>query len=335
MSQVSVIIPVYNVESYLPRCIESVQNQTEKDIEIILVDDGSTDSCGAICDQYAENDYRIRVVHQENSGLGAARNSGISISQSEYIIFVDSDDYIEAELLEQALSAAEQYDADIVMYGYQKVSENDVLLYTYDFLDNFSWNCAYSLQEKPELLLTTPSACNKLFKRSLFNEILFPSRAWYEDLRTIPKLYPLAKKIYCISNYYPYKYLSRSNSIMTNGNAEKTKEERITAMNSLLLYYKEQNLFSTFSEELNWLYIFHGYFLPCREIMNFSGDTVSSLQALRQNLQEILPTQSIQQNHYLSTLSKREKFIFTLLYKEKYVLLKLFVKVNQLLKRNG
>lgn len=335
MSKVSVIIPVYNVENYLPRCIESVQSQTEADIEIILVDDGSTDSCGLICDHYAENDDRIQVIHQKNGGLGAARNKGISAAQSEYVVFIDSDDYVEETLVERAVFAAEKYDADIVMYGYQKVSENGTVLYTYDFPDNFLWNCAYSCTEKPEILLTTPSACNKLLKKSLFNEILFPPRAWYEDLSTIPKLYPLAKKIYCISNYFPYKYLSRDNSIMTNGDAEKTKDARITAMNSLFSYYKEQNLFSAFSEELNWLYIFHGYFLPCREIMNFSYNTVSVLQALRQNLLQTLSAQSVQQNGYLLTLSKREKLIFSLLYKEKYSLLRLFVKVNQLLKRNG
>ena len=251
------------------------------------------------------------------------------------MVFIDSDDYAEPTLVECALSAAEKFDADIVMYGYQKISENGIILYTYDFPGNFSWNCAYSLQEKPELLLTTPSACNKLLRRSLFNEVLFPPRAWYEDLQTIPKLYASANKIYCISNYFPYKYLLRNNSIMMNGDAERTMKDRIAAVNSVFAYYREQKLFAVFKEELEWFYIFHGYFLPCREIMNFTGNTIPVLRILRQNLLENISSEKIKKNCYFLTLSKREKLIFDLLYKEKYSLLRLFVKINQRLKRNG
>lgn len=335
MSKVSVIIPVYNVEKYLPKCIASVQSQTETDIEIILVDDGSTDSCGTICDAYATEDARIRVIHQENSGLGAARNHGLSVSQSSYVMFIDSDDYIESELIEKALATADKYGADIVVYGYQKVSEDGTPLYTCGCDAEFSQDRAYTLSEKPEFILSTPSACNKLFKKTLFQDILFPDRAWYEDLRTIPKLYPSAEKIYCIPDYFPYKYLLRNNSIMTNGDAKKTMEDRIAAVDSVFAYYKERNLYTAFGEELNWLYIFHGYFLPCREIMNFTGDTVPVLRTLRQNLLHTLSPELIQKNRYFTTLTKRENLIFTLLYKERYILLRLFVKINQLLKRNG
>lgn len=335
MSKVSVIIPVYNVEAYLPKCIESVQNQTEKDIEIILVDDGSTDSCGEICDQYAEKDFRIKVIHQKNGGLGAARNSGLSVAQSLYVVFVDSDDYIEETLIEKALSTSEKFEADIVMYGYQKVSENGTVLYTYEFPDIFADDRAYSLKEKPEFLNTAPSACNKLFKKSLFEDILFPPRAWYEDLRTIPKLYPSAARIYCMRGYYPYYYFEREHSIMQNGNAEKTMRERIVAVNDLMDFYKNAGLYSRFMQELNWMYIFHGYFLLCREIMNLPGNVIPILRNLRKNLLTVLSDRSIQENRYLPTLSKREKFIFTLLYQEQYGLLKLFVKVNQRLKGKG
>lgn len=114
---ISVIIPVYNVEKYLERCLKSVLNQTMKEIEVILVDDGSPDNCPNICDKYALNDERVKVIHKENAGLGFARNSGLSIATGEYIIFVDSDDYVTEDMCEKLYAAAQKYNADIVYGG--------------------------------------------------------------------------------------------------------------------------------------------------------------------------------------------------------------------------
>lgn len=333
MSKVSVIVPVYNVERYLPKCIESIQNQTEKDIEIILVDDGSSDGSGVICDRYAEGDARILVIHQENGGLSAARNAGIAKANSDYLIFIDSDDYVDSDLIEKTYEAVLSTDADIVVYGYVKVMENGETSYVYDLPMQLEEG-VFSIETKPELLLMTPSACNKLFSKSLFDEVKFPLRAWYEDLYTIPKLYTQAANICCLRNFYPYKYLTRENSIMTSGNIEKTKKDRIAAVDSVLAYYKGVGLYEKFADELNWLYIYHGYFLPCREIMNFQGNTVLALKELRTNLLQKLPAVLPERNpYYTSLLTKREKFIFSMLFKQKYTLLHLFVKVNQLLKK--
>ncbi len=333
MHKISCIVPVYNVERYVGKCVASLQNQTFRDLQIVLVDDGSTDSSGEICDRFAKEDSRIYVIHKENSGLGAARNTGLRAADGEYVFFVDSDDYVENTLAEKTIAAAQQFDADIVMYGYHKVSEDGQVLYSYDLPEMISDDQAYALSEKPEFLLTTPSACNKLYRKSLFEGIDFPARAWYEDLRTVPKLYPSAKKIYCMHNYFPYKYLTRDSSIMKNGNAERTKNDRIDAVNSLFTHYRDNDLFSSFENELNWVYIFHGYFLPCREIMNFNGKTVPVLRDLHNNLLEQIPKSKIMENPYLSTLSKRENLIFTLLYQQKYALLKLFTTVNHIIKK--
>lgn len=116
---VSVIVPVYNVEKYLHQCVDSIINQTYRNLEIILVDDGSPDNCGAICDEYALKDRRILVIHQENQGLSAARNAGLDIAQGEYIYFLDSDDYIEPCLIEKAISAMNR-DTDMVYFGSYK-----------------------------------------------------------------------------------------------------------------------------------------------------------------------------------------------------------------------
>lgn len=331
MPKVSVIVPVYNVEDYLPKCIESIQNQTESDIEIILVDDGSTDDSGAICDRYAAADLRVKVIHQKNGGLSAARNSGIHAATSEFLLFIDSDDYVDLDLVEKTYAKALETDSDIVAYGYQKVTDAGEVSFTYalpaELTDRVS-----SLKSTPELLLMTPSACNKLFRKSLFAQIEFPLRVWYEDLRTVPKLYPQAEKIFCFENYFPYKYLTREHSIMTSGNIEKTKTDRIAAVDSVLSFYKEADLYEKYQTQLDWLYFFHGYFLPCREIMNFSGETVPAMRALKANLTEKVADFSPKNNPYFSTLTKREQLIFSLLYGEHYTLLKLFVFVNQKLK---
>ena len=114
---VTVVLPIYNVEKQLNRCIESVVNQTYKNIEIILVDDGSVDSCPAICDEWAKKDYRIRVIHKQNQGLGMARNTGIENANGEFICFFDSDDFIEPETIEKAYRRAKDENADIVNFG--------------------------------------------------------------------------------------------------------------------------------------------------------------------------------------------------------------------------
>ena len=124
MPKASVIVPVYNVEGYLEKCVQSVLAQTEKDFELLLVDDGSTDHSGELCDTLAQTDSRIRVIHQQNQGLGGARNTGIREAKAPWILLADSDDWIEPEILEKALAAAGKApDIDLVMFAYRTVDE--------------------------------------------------------------------------------------------------------------------------------------------------------------------------------------------------------------------
>lgn len=122
--RVSIIVPVYNVEKYLDRCIQSLQNQTLKDIEIILVDDGSPDQCPQMCDEYSKQDNRIKVIHKKNAGLGMACNSGINIATGEYIAFCDSDDYVDSDMYEKMYNVAVINNADAVFSGIKTVDEN-------------------------------------------------------------------------------------------------------------------------------------------------------------------------------------------------------------------
>lgn len=123
MAKVSIIVPIYNVQEYLCTCIESVLRQTYQDFELILVDDGSPDNCGAICDEYATKDERIRVIHQQNGGLSAARNAGLDVATGKYIYFLDGDDFIDPDLLETAATYMET-GLDMLIFGYRKVFEN-------------------------------------------------------------------------------------------------------------------------------------------------------------------------------------------------------------------
>ena len=126
--KISVIVPVYKVESYLGKCLDSIIGQTYHILEIILIDDGSPDRCGEICDEYAAKDPRIHVIHQQNAGLSAARNAGLDIASGDYIMFVDSDDWVEKNTCETVLMIAQQQQADIVCYGYNEVSSSGKIL---------------------------------------------------------------------------------------------------------------------------------------------------------------------------------------------------------------
>ena len=121
---VSVVLPIYNVEKYLNRCIKSVINQSYKNLEIILVDDGSPDNCPTLCDEWAKKDNRIKVIHKKNAGLGYARNTGIENATGEYICFFDSDDYIALDTIEKAYSLAVQEKSDMVVFGFCNVKAN-------------------------------------------------------------------------------------------------------------------------------------------------------------------------------------------------------------------
>lgn len=206
---VSIIIPVYNVEKYLVECIESVINQSFSDLEIILVDDGSTDESGNICDKYALKDKRIKVIHKENGGLSSARNVGIEMATGELYTFIDSDDYIAKDMVEQLVYTLKTTDSDISVCALAK-EENELDENINTCIEVFpkSETIKYILKEKK--ILT--SACSKLYKKELFNKIRYPNGLIYEDLGTTYKLVELSKKI-AFTNTKKYYYRTNSDSI--------------------------------------------------------------------------------------------------------------------------
>ena len=171
-SLISVIVPVYKVEKYLPQCVDSILAQTYRNLEIILVDDGSPDGCAAICDEYAKKDNRVRVIHQKNAGVSAARNAGLDCAQGEYIGFVDSDDFIAPEMFEALLSLIKKYHVSISMCQYRHVrgvtQGKDALSFKNDSTDG-----VWPVKEALHVVLTQNNYAgflwNKLYHRSLFN----------------------------------------------------------------------------------------------------------------------------------------------------------------------
>lgn len=211
---VSVIVPAYNVEKYLSRCIDSILAQTYKNLEILLIDDGSTDSTGILCDQYALRDQRIRVIHQENQGLAEVRNIGIREAKGEYIQFVDSDDWIEPSTIETCYKYLQEYDADIVKFGFILDYEDGRKYHL------FRISPAPKLMKNPEAVsliffrsYICTSSWDKFCKSSLFTGITYPRGKLYEDIYTTYKLVDRAEKVLSINDEF-YHYSMRSGSII-------------------------------------------------------------------------------------------------------------------------
>ena len=208
---VSIVVPVYKVEQYLARCVESIQNQTIQDIEIILVDDGSPDQCGAMCDHLAETDNRIKVIHKENGGLSDARNWGTAQADADYVVFIDSDDYIDDDMVERLYADVTQEDADIATCGIYHHYEHGI-----ETLKDTTGRFVVDTKEavRKELVDVNVSAVNKIYKKALFEKVQFPKGKFYEDAHTIIPLLLQTKKV--VINMHPsYHYIHREGSITT------------------------------------------------------------------------------------------------------------------------
>lgn len=207
---ISIIIPVYNVEKYLERCVESVFAQTYSAYELILVDDGSTDGSGKICDRLAKRDDRVRVIHKENGGLSSARNTGLKMSRGEYITFIDSDDVVHPCYLECLLKAGKH--ADISMGKLERFSGETVSFADIDKnekpdLKTGQETLGCFFEQKAEVA-NYVSACCKLYKRELFDGIVFPEGRLFEDEFTTYRLYYKADKVAVSQNILYYYYVN-------------------------------------------------------------------------------------------------------------------------------
>ena len=253
--KISIVIPVYNVRDFLPGCLDSVLANDLSDCEIILVDDGATDDSGAICDAYAaRHPDLIRVIHQANGGLGAARNTGIRAADGEWLLFVDSDDKITPDAL-PVLKRAIRPELDIV--AFQFLSDDGTNPPVPRSSGSAPTETPFTLRERRTELLALPSAWMRLWRRSLFtdNGIEYPSRVWYEDIRTTAKLLPLARGITVLPEHL-YVYLDRPGSIMNSAKLARNREI-LEAMDDILAWYRAEGLYDEYAAELEALAVRH------------------------------------------------------------------------------
>ena len=208
---ISIIVPVYNVEQYLEKCVDSIINQTYKNLEIILVDDGATDSSSKLCDKLAKIDNRIKVYHKENGGLSDARNYGVERATGDYIGFVDSDDYIDSEMYEELYEAIKKENVDVVECNLKIIYPDRVELFTEQKYYNVYTKQEY-LEEYLKIEKIFGSACVRLIKSDIAKKLKFPVGKLYEDTYYA---YDLIEKVdrYVIMNNPYYNYLMRENSI--------------------------------------------------------------------------------------------------------------------------
>lgn len=236
---ISIIVPIYNVERYIERCVNSILSQSFSNIEIILVDDGSPDNSGKICDSYASKDSRIVVIHKKNGGLSSARNAGIDIAKGEYLMFVDSDDYVEPDFCEKA---------------YHLVTNNNVLCASFGYYEHWNDRTDKFHTSKAKLIPAKDAiksliikddviynfAWNKIYHNSLFNCIRYPDGRYYEDQGTTYKLFDAAKKIY-VDPSMLYHYNRRQESITQAVGIGQTKDPII--LNDIFDLWVERLIF--------------------------------------------------------------------------------------------
>ena len=237
--KVSVIIPVYKVEKYLNRCVERVVNQTYSNLEIILVDDGSPDNCPQMCDEWAVKDERIKVIHKENAGLGIARNSGMEMATGEFIMFIDSDDWMAERTVETLLNRLLQDETDMAVchmyYAYEDGSLSEACVTTgmkdeiveskelFDFREGRNWSVA---------------AWNKMYRKKMLKDIVYPALKCGEDLWVYPQLVLNCNTVSLVKDPLIY-YFQRADSIVHNMTEERKIDELSATLNMLKAIYKE------------------------------------------------------------------------------------------------
>lgn len=291
----SIIVPVYNVEKYLRKCLDSLLCQEYKDYEVIIVDDGSEDGSGYIADEYVlRYPTRLKVIHQNNKGLGGARNTGIDASTGEYLVFIDSDDYVADNFLAKANHTLIEHDIDILVFNYCEVSERGKVT-----SPAFDWRAEYE-EVDTKSILEQHTTWNKIYKRWLFLDtgIRFPEHLLYEDLATTPMLVTVNPKVGRIGDAW-YFYLQRKGSIMREVDGKKVLQI-ITAMERVISFYEEKNLYTEFYAELEWMALQNVLYAgSARILLPLGRIDLSALEKLNSWMNEKFP--EFQQNIYYTS----------------------------------
>lgn len=312
---ISVIVPVFKVEKYLEKCVNSITNQTYKNLEIILVDDGSPDNCPKMCDDFAKKDKRIKVVHKQNGGLSDARNAGTDISTGDLIMYVDSDDYIELNTIELLHKNMVETDSDISFAKYAIVTETDEGIHvTGNNLRVFSADEAlmrFVEDERPHFIV----AWCKLMKREIVGDIRYPVGRFHEDEYVTYKLFDRAKKIVLTEDTL-YRYLHRAGSIMSQ---RRLKNE----VDILDAYIERQNYFKDNKPEIYGDFkrdIFHFFIYPYMRVMSSNKISKEQKKSYKKQVLSLKGKDKVKQNTKVNLVLRFPKlmyFVYKLKNKEK------------------
>lgn len=225
---ISIIVPVYNTQEYLPKCIKSLISQTYQNLEIILIDDGSTDDSGEICDEWAKKDDRIQVIHKQNEGVSATKNKGIEIAKGAYIGFVDSDDFIEETMYEVLYDNLIKFDVDISMCNYYIEKKGKKTFHKHDLKDGLLINTQKEFFELLRLNYYRGFLCNKLFKAEMIKTLKLDEKIYVcEDMLLISQIALKCKRFYFDNACY-YNYVMRENSATLG----KINDKKLTALDA-------------------------------------------------------------------------------------------------------
>jgi len=314
MTKISVIVPVYNVEDYLEKCLDSLVNQKYKDFEVIIVNDGSTDNSQDIIDEYVSKYDNFKSFNKKNGGLASARNYGLTKANGEYVLFLDSDDYYELDCL--SILANELNDDNIIVFN-MFVDYPDRII---SDKDRFS---SMKIENTKKYLISNPSACNKLFKRELFfkNKIEFPIGKYYEDLGTTPMLTMFTDKIKFIPNNL-YHYLKREDSIMNKVKYNSKIEDIFYIVSSISTAFKENNKYDLYKEEIEFIYIHH--LLKAGGLRFLNYDKYDMINKIRGIIKDKYP--NFTKNRYFKNYDFKEKMMCHLLYGGHYRIIKFLRK---------
>lgn len=253
MKRLSVIIPCYNVQEYLSKCIDSVIDNDLDDIEVILVNDGSKDDTLKIIKEYKKK-YKdiIKIVDQENQGLSMARNAGIEVSTGEYITFLDSDDYVDSKMYSTMLDKAYESNFDLVVCGVKMLYSDHEL----NVNSGVVKDCNSKEEVKEVMYNFYPAACNKLYKREVIGDLRFKKGVWFEDVEFMYRLLPHVKSIGIVNEYY-YYYLQREGSITYVYNSK--LYDFLYNLDGVVEYYKDNGFYEEYKEELEYTYVRYLY----------------------------------------------------------------------------
>lgn len=319
MKKVSIIVPVYNVEKYIDKCLNSLVNQTLKDIEIIVVNDGSPDNSQTIIDKYVKKYPRkVKSYIKENGGQGSARNFGLQKAEGEYIGYVDSDDYVELDMYEKLYNKAKKENLDIVICGSHNVTEEG--------LKTIELDRQIFKDKKKNAFFGRMAVWNKIYKKDLLlnNNSTFRSKLWYEDLDFTLKILSKAKKVGYVNKPF-YNYLIREGSTMNNSNVNRNLE--------ILLAFDEvikDNSLEDYHSIIEFLVVDHIYISAIVRVVNATADKNKKREVINKLINYVKTNfPDYKKNEYLHTLSRNRKLVYKLINQKAYWLIKLIFKIKR------